>query len=94
MRFGLRTFQDLFDGYGDVLRYLISEHTSLLRVKTGDAVLFIHFVAMGEDKEIQRITHGGQEWQRQPDESEQALKDRAQQESKPNPHGATVLRCY
>lgn len=60
-----------------------------------DAVLFIHFVAVGEaDKEIQRIAHGGQEWQRQPDESEQALKDRAQQESKPNPHGATVMRCY
>jgi hypothetical protein len=35
-RFGLRTFQDLFDGYGDVLRYLISEHTSL-RVKSEDS---------------------------------------------------------
>lgn len=35
-RFGLRTFQDLFDGYGDVLRYLVTEHTSL-RVKTEDA---------------------------------------------------------
>jgi hypothetical protein len=28
-RFGLRTFQDLFDGYGDVLRFLVAEHTSL-----------------------------------------------------------------
>lgn len=35
-RFGLRTFQDLFDGNGDALRYLITEHTSL-RVKTEDA---------------------------------------------------------
>ena len=35
-RFGLRTFQDLFDGNGDLLRYLVSEHTSL-RVKTEDS---------------------------------------------------------
>lgn len=35
-RFGLRTFQDLFEGYGDVLRFLVSEHTSL-RVKSEDS---------------------------------------------------------
>jgi len=35
-RFGLRTLQDLFDGYGDCLRYLVAEHTSL-RVKTEDS---------------------------------------------------------
>lgn len=35
-RFGLRTFADLFDGHGDVLRYLVSEHTSL-RVKSEDS---------------------------------------------------------
>lgn len=35
-RFGLRTYDDLFEGYGDVLRYLISEHTSL-RVKSEDS---------------------------------------------------------
>jgi hypothetical protein len=35
-RFGLRTFDDLFEGHGDVLRYLISEHTSL-RVKSEDS---------------------------------------------------------
>lgn len=35
-RFGLRTFEDLFDGYGDVLRHLVSEHTSL-RVKAEDS---------------------------------------------------------
>lgn len=35
-RFGLRTFSDLFEGYGDVLRYLVSEHTTL-RTKTGDS---------------------------------------------------------
>ena len=60
-----------------------------------DDVMFIHFVALGEvDKEIQRITHGGQEWQRQPDESEQALKDRAELGAKPNPHGVTVFLCH
>lgn len=35
-RFSLRTFEDLFDGYGDVLRYLVSEHTSL-RTPNGDS---------------------------------------------------------
>ena len=35
-RFGLRTFEDLFDGSGDLLRYLVSEHTSL-RVKSDDS---------------------------------------------------------
>ena len=35
-RFGLRTFEDLFGGYGDVLRYLVAEHTSL-RVKNGES---------------------------------------------------------
>lgn len=34
-RFGLRSFQDLFEGYGDLLRYLSTEQTSL-RVKTED----------------------------------------------------------
>ena len=28
-RFGIRTFQDLFEGSGDVLRYLVFEHTTL-----------------------------------------------------------------
>ena len=60
-----------------------------------DDVMFIHFVDVGEvDKEIQHITHDGQDWQRQPDESEQALKDRAQQGATPNPHGATVFLCH
>ena len=71
--------------------------TALERVSYSntDDVMFIHFVGMGAvDKEIQRITHGGQEWQRQPDESEQALKDRSERESTPNPHGARVLLCY
>ena len=35
-RFGLRTFDDVFDAHGDLLRYLISEHTSL-RVKADDS---------------------------------------------------------
>ena len=60
-----------------------------------DDVMFIHFVGMGEaDKEIQRIRQGTQDWLRQPDESELAFKDRAQQEGKPNPHGATVFLCH
>ena len=34
-RFSLRTFQDLFSGSGDVLRYLVNEHTTL-RVRQDD----------------------------------------------------------
>ena len=60
-----------------------------------DDVMFIHIVGLGEvDREIQRITHGGQDWQRQPDESQQALKDRAQHGANPNPYGATVFLCH
>lgn len=35
-RFGLRTFQDLFSGYGDVLRHLVHEHTTL-RIRQDDS---------------------------------------------------------
>lgn len=35
-RFGLRTFVDLFDGYGDLLRFVANEHTSL-RTKSDDS---------------------------------------------------------
>ncbi len=35
-RFGLRTFADLFDGCGDLLRYLVHEHTTL-RVRQDDS---------------------------------------------------------
>ena len=35
-RFGLRTFDDLADGHGDLLRYLATEHDSL-RVPTADS---------------------------------------------------------
>ena len=35
-RFGIRTFADLQDGQGDVLRYLVEEHTTL-RNKTDDS---------------------------------------------------------
>lgn len=35
-RFGIRTFQDLFDGQGDVLRYLATEHDSL-RIRSADS---------------------------------------------------------
>ena len=34
-RFGLRTFHDFFGGSGDVLRYLVNEHTTL-RVRQND----------------------------------------------------------
>ena len=58
-------------------------------------VMFIHLVGMGEaDKEMERITKGGQEWQRQPDEPVQALKERAQREANPNPNGALMFLCY
>lgn len=35
-RFGLRTMEDLFSGYGDLLRYLATDHDSL-RVRTRDS---------------------------------------------------------
>lgn len=35
-RFGLRSFQHLFDRHGDALRFLVAEHTSL-RVKSSDS---------------------------------------------------------
>jgi hypothetical protein len=35
-RFGLRQFDDLFEGFGDLLRYLANEHDSL-RVQTNDS---------------------------------------------------------
>lgn len=60
-----------------------------------DDVTFIHFINRDEvDKETQRITRGGQEWERQSGESEQAFKDRAQQGSKPNPNNISVFFCH
>lgn len=35
-RFGIRSFADLFDGVGDVLRYLVNDHTTL-RIKQEDS---------------------------------------------------------
>lgn len=35
-RFSIRTFADLFDGAGDLMRYLVHEHTTL-RVRTDDS---------------------------------------------------------
>lgn len=35
-RFGIRSFEDLFGGAGDVLRYLVNEHTTL-RIKQDDS---------------------------------------------------------
>ena len=58
--------------------------------------MFIHFVGLDtKDSEIERITKGNQEWQRQPGESEQELKDRAISEVTPPKAGcSTVFLCY
>ena len=58
--------------------------------------LFVHFVGMEtKDREIERVTKGHQEWQRQPGESEQELKDRAMREvPPPQPNTSTVFLCY
>lgn len=57
---------------------------------------FIHFVGLDtKDSEIERVTKGNQEWQRQPGESEQDLKDRAIREvPPPQPNTSTVFLCY
>jgi hypothetical protein len=58
--------------------------------------VFIHLVGMGtEDREIERITKGSKEWQRQPGESVQELKDRAVLEvPQPKAGCSTVFLCY
>lgn len=56
--------------------------------------MFIHIVGLGNEQEIQHITHGGKEWTRQPGESEQDLQDRAERETEPNPHGRRVFSCW
>lgn len=58
--------------------------------------LFVHLVGLGtKDSEIQRITKGNREWQRQPGESEQDLKDRAMREVPPPLTGcSTVFLCF
>ena len=57
---------------------------------------FIHFVGMDtKDSEIQRITKGSQEWQRQPGESEHELKERAKREASPSKERcSTVFFCW
>jgi hypothetical protein len=58
--------------------------------------VFIHLVALGsEGTEIERITKGNREWQRQPGEVEQSLKDRAISEAPPPKEGcSTTFLCY
>lgn len=58
--------------------------------------IFIHFVGMDtKDSEIERITKGSKEWQRQPGESEQDLKGRAIRDvPPPQPNTSTVFLCY
>ena len=57
--------------------------------------IFIHFVGLDtKDSEIERITKGDKEWQRQPGETEQELKDRASREVAPPLAGcSTVFLC-
>lgn len=57
---------------------------------------FIHIVGLDtKDSEIQRIEKGYQEWQRQPDESAQDLKDRAIRETPPPKSGCSnVFLCF
>ncbi len=57
---------------------------------------YIHLVALDtKDREIQRITKGDKEWLRQPNESEQDLKDRARLETPPpQPGCSTTFLCY
>ena len=57
---------------------------------------FVHFVGLDtKDSEIERITKGEHEWQRQPGETEQELKERAKQEAPPPKDGcSTVFMCW
>jgi len=57
--------------------------------------IFVHFVGLGtEASQIERITHGGKAWERQTDESEQDLKDRAMLATEPPQPGCrTVFLC-
>jgi hypothetical protein len=53
---------------------------------------FIHFVGLGaEDFEFDRITKGDQAWERQPGETEQELKERAQREATPPQQGSSAF---
>ncbi len=63
---------------------------------TNTEPVFIHLVALGsEGAEIERITKGNREWQRQPGEAEQSLKDRAISEAPPPKEGcSTTFLCY
>ena len=58
--------------------------------------IFVHFVGLGtEASQIERVTHGGKAWERQPNESEQDLKDRAMRETlPPPPRCRTVFTCW
>ncbi len=57
---------------------------------------FVHFVGLDtKDSEIERITRGDQEWQRQPIETEQELTERAKREAPPPKDGcSTVFMCW
>lgn len=61
-----------------------------------EPVVFIHLVALGgANAQIERITKGIKEWQRQPGESEQDLKDRAIREVPPlQTNCSTVFLCF
>ncbi len=58
--------------------------------------IFIHLVGMEtKDAEIQRIEKGNKVWERQSDESEAGLKERAKSEvTPPLPGCSTVFLCH
>ena len=71
--------------------------TALEQVKHASiGPFFIHVFGLDvKDCEIERIGKGGKEWQRQLNESEQDLKDRAVRETEPPNVGcSTVFLCY
>ena len=57
---------------------------------------FIHFVGLDtKDSEMECIEKGEQEWQRQPGETEQELRERAKREVTPPQEGcSTVFFCW
>lgn len=58
---------------------------------TNTEPVFIHLVALGGAvAEIERITKGNQEWQRQPGETERDQKDRALREAPPPKPGCSA----
>jgi hypothetical protein len=58
--------------------------------------IFIHFVGLDtKDREMNRTTKGDREWQRQPNETVQELKDRAIREApQSKPRCSNGFHCF